>query len=561
MKRALPETPPPSGVSLSPEHAPDAPLVSGAWILAIAALAALGAGLVTSAEMWSENDTILHVLAIAALGALTLASILQFIRSRRAAPAAFGHAALIAHLLSEKEAAESANAAKTRYLANVSHEIRSPLNAIYGYAQLVEHQDGANAAEAARVIRRSAEHLTSLVEGLLDISQLENGVLRVKRDVIRLAPFLDQIAGMMRPAAIAKGLSFHIELPQRLPEFVRVDQGRLRQVLINLLSNAIKFTASGSVIFRFAWSGEIAVFEVSDTGPGIAPEDHERIFDPYDRGQGASQHAQPGIGLGLPIAKAIVEILGGKLELDSAPEQGATFRVTMLLSHVAGVVPSETPARRICGYEGPRRSILLVDDDPRQLSFMRALLERLGFLVWAMADGESADAIAQERGFDVAILDISLPGISGWEVALRLRQRHGAGLPIIMLSANAPEFHRPDFPEPVHDMFLVKPVEFGTLADGIGGLLQLAWKWEAVLPDDAEAPPAPAVGAPDLGPAAREEINQLLAALRIGHVRGIEAGIGRLASAAPDAAALVAELYDYLDRFDLSAMTRKLETI
>lgn len=565
MKRAPPEKPlPPSrGASLSPGSAPPATLISGAGVLAIAALAALGAGLVTSAEISAGHDTALHLLAIAALGTLALASILQFARFRRAAPTGLDNAALIAHLLREKDAAETANAAKTRYLANVSHEIRSPLNAIYGYAQLVEHQDGANAAEAARVIRRSAEHLTSLVEGLLDISQLENGVLRVKRDVIRLAPFLDQIAGMMRPAAIGKGLAFHFELPQRLPEFVRVDQGRLRQVLINLLSNAIKFTASGSVTFRFTWSGEIAVFEISDTGPGIPAEDQERIFDPYDRGQGACQHAQPGVGLGLPIAKAIVEILGGKLELDSTPGQGATFRVTMLLGHVAGIVPSEAPARRICGYEGPSRSILLVDDDPRQLSFMRALLERLGFVVWAMADGEAADAIAQERGFDLAILDISLPGISGWEVALRLRRRHGAGLPIIMLSANAPEFHRPDFPEPVHDMFLVKPVEFGALADGIGGLLELAWKWETVSPDDADAapPPPPPPAGPDLGPAAREEINQLLAALRIGHVRGIEAGIGRLAAAAPDAQGLVAELYDYLDRFDLSAMSRKLETI
>lgn len=533
-----------------------------AWTLAVASMAALGAVLVTSAELSNGHDTAFHLLAIAALGAAVLVAAMRFALGWRGGrTASLDRDAVIAHLLREKDAAETANAAKTRYLANVSHEIRSPLNAIYGYAQLVEHQDGANAAEAARVIRRSAEHLTSLVEGLLDISQLENGVLRVKRDVIRLAPFLDQIAGMMRPAVIAKGLAFHYQLPQRLPEFVRVDQGRLRQVLINLVSNAIKFTASGSVTFRFTWSGEIAVFEVSDTGPGIAPEDQERIFDPYDRGQGASQQAQPGVGLGLPIAKAIVEILGGKLELESAPGHGATFRVTMLLGHVAGIVATEAPARRICGYEGARRSILLVDDDPRQLSFMRALLERLGFLVWAMADGESADAIAQERGFDLAILDISLPGISGWEVALRLRRRHGAGLPIIMLSANAPEFHRPEFPEPVHDMFLVKPVEFGALADGIGGLLELAWKWEAVTPDETDPGASPAPTGLQLGAAAREEVNQLLAALRIGHVRGIEAGIGRLASAAPEAEALVAELYDYLDRFDLSAMSRKLETI
>ncbi len=140
----------------------------------------------------------------------------------------------------ERDAAEAANAAKSRYLVNVSHEIRSPLNAIYGYAQLLERGAAIDTVDAARVIRRSAEHLTDLVEGLLDISLVENGVTRVSTDTVRLPAFIDQVDRMFRPAAAAKGLGFRTEITGRLPDYVRTDQKRLRQALINLIANAIK---------------------------------------------------------------------------------------------------------------------------------------------------------------------------------------------------------------------------------------------------------------------------------------------------------------------------------
>lgn len=466
----------------------------------------------------------------------------------------------IAGLIHDKEVAETANAAKSRYLASVSHEIRSPLNAIYGYAQLVEREDGVNPKEAARVIRRSAEHLTSLIEGLLDISQIESGVLRIKQDVVRLSTFLDQLVWMMRPGAEAKGLEFHCILPERLPEFVRMDQNRLRQVLINLLSNAIKFTDHGSVTFRLRYAGQIAVFEIVDTGPGIALEDHARIFTPYERGAAANQ---PGIGLGLPIARAIVEILGGKLEMDSTPGEGSRFAVTMMLGQVTGTAQDVPVARRVIGYDGGRRSILVVDDDVRQLSFMKSLLEALGFDVAAVPDGETAVRLSKSQSFDLAILDITLPGISGWETSLALRETLGDGLGIIMLSANSQEFHRPDFNAPVHDLFLVKPVEFDALISAMGGLLNLAWQREAVPdtppPDSADAPTDRPLSV--LPAAAMPHVERLRELLRIGHVRGIEAEIGLLAAAAPDAQTLVASLFDSLDRFDLSAMARRLEGI
>lgn len=450
-----------------------------------------------------------------------------------------------------KEAAEASNLAKARYLANVSHEIRSPLNAIYGYAQLVEQEADVNPRDAARIIRRCAEHMTALVESLLDISQLENGVLRVRSEVVCLPDFVDQIDSMMRPAAEAKGLRFEADLPEHLPEWVRTDQSRLRQALINLLTNAIKFTEQGSVTFRLRHRGQIAVFEIVDTGPGIAAVDRERVFDPYEQ---ADASGQAGIGLGLPITKAIIEILGGKLELESVLGEGSCFRATLMLGEATSALAPEAVSRRIVGYEGERRAILVVDDDPDQRGFLERFLAGCGFDVVAAANGETAVSLCTARRFDLVVLDISLPGISGWETAARLRGLAPTEMPIIMASANAQEFHRPDYDKPAHDHFLVKPYRLDAMAEALSALLELSWQWEAT----GVAPPA-GHDSGDLPASARTHIEQLRELIRIGHVRGIEAEVARLAEVAPEQGRLVTALYAALDEFNLAAMAKLLE--
>jgi signal transduction histidine kinase len=457
--------------------------------------------------------------------------------------------------LRAQKAAEIANLAKARYLANVSHEIRSPLNAIYGYAQLVEQEADVRPVDAARVIRRCCEHMTSLVESLLDISRLENGLLRVRSDIVRLPDFLDQIVLMMRPAAEAKGLSFVYQPPARLPEFVRTDQSRLRQALLNLIGNAIKFTDQGSVSFRIAYRGQVATLEIADTGPGIALEDQQRIFDPYEQVTATGGHGRPGVGLGLPITKAIIEILGGKLELESEPGRGSCFRVTLMLSEPANALDPEAPRRRIVGHEGPQRSILLVDDDPDQRDFLERFLTACGFEVVALPNGETAVTLCGSRSFNLTVLDISLPGISGWETAARIREKLGQDILIVMASANAQEFHRPEYHQPTHDHFFVKPYRLDKMAEVIAALLRLSWKWEATGSSGDVAEPAPG----GLPPAAMPHVERLRERIQIGHVRGIEAEIVMLADAAPGHGRLVSALYAALDEFDLAGMAKLLE--
>ncbi|KAG5732490.1 hypothetical protein E4T56_gene6224, partial [Termitomyces sp. T112] len=261
-----------------------------------------------------------HMVGLAGMPALAGLGLYTFRRWQECHARWRQAASTIDENIKARQTAETANEAKSRYLAN---------------AQLVERNGGAGAQEAATVIRRCSEHITSLVEALLDISQVEVGVIRVKPEPVRLDQFIEQLIRMVCPAASAKGLEFHYETSGRLPAVVRMDQSRLKQVLLNLLLNAVKYTDEGSVTLFLRYSGQVATFEVRDTGPGIREEDQRAIFEPFERGGNDALHARPGVGLGLAIARAIMGILGGQLELADTSDEGTCFRLTIMLGEVA----------------------------------------------------------------------------------------------------------------------------------------------------------------------------------------------------------------------------------
>ncbi|MDP9097158.1 MAG: ATP-binding protein, partial [Pseudomonadota bacterium] len=223
-----------------------------------------------------------------------------------------------AALQKAKEAAEAANLAKSRFVVGVSHELRSPLNAILGYAQLMERDSSLSPARRSNVstMRRSGEHMAGLIEALLDIAKIEAGRIDIYRDAVRLPEFLQQLVQMFQLQAAARGIEFEFTTRGYTPDIVHTDERRLRQILINLLSNAVKFTQAGTVHLRLNWRSEVAEFTIQDTGIGIGAADIERIFEPFVRLDSPAAPS-PGVGLGLTITQLLTQIMGGELTVVS----------------------------------------------------------------------------------------------------------------------------------------------------------------------------------------------------------------------------------------------------
>jgi signal transduction histidine kinase/purine-cytosine permease-like protein/ActR/RegA family two-component response regulator len=462
-----------------------------------------------------------------------------------------------AELQRAKEVAESANLAKSRYVVGLSHELRSPLNAISGYAQLLE-QDAtlqARPRDQVRVVKRSADHLSGLIDGILDISKIEAGRLYLSRDEVRLTDFLDQLVGMFRLQAAAKGIDFVFRRPNVLPVVVYADEKRLRQVLINLLSNAIKFTQEGSVQFVIHYRSPVAEFEVIDTGPGIQPDDLERIFAPFERGALGVAQPHTGTGLGLTISKLLAGVMGGDIRVSSTVGAGATFRVKMLLSevtHPTRIAPVDAP---IFGYHGPRKTVLITDDDPTQRELLREVLDPLGFILLSAPDGPSCLSLALHCRPDLFLLDISMAGMDGWTVAETLRASGHHQARILMVSASALEAHGTPLAQPFHDGYLMKPIDIPRLLELIGQTLKIEWQYER-----DEIVPAPRWTPGGARPPV-QHVEDLISLGQMGHIRAIQIKLDEIGLEHPEHADFVGEMRGLIDRFDLDQYMATLKTL
>jgi CheY-like chemotaxis protein len=371
---------------------------------------------------------------------------------------------------------------------------------------------------------------------------------------VPLPAFLESIVEMFRMQAEAKGLQFHYHPAGNLPGFVRTDEKRLRQLLINLLSNAVKYTDRGQVSLTAGYHGLIADFEVADTGIGIPASDIERIFEPFERGSAEQARAQPGTGLGLAITRVLAQVMGGEVTVTSTPGVGSRFRLRLMLAEPGDVAAPTARKRQLSGYAGPRRTILLIDDDPLQLGVLQDLLRPLGFIVYAASDGAAGLDLAARCTPDLVLLDIQLPGLSGWEVAARLRALAADGKPlkILLVSANAHEFAAGRDGRAAHDGFVTKPVELDALLDAIADRLGLEWLAETAAGADA-APPAIDISA------AAPRLAELRRLGRAGHIRGVEAELVALADEIPASRPLVDALRRHVRDFDLAGYLRLLD--
>lgn len=430
-----------------------------------------------------------------------------------------------------KEKAEAANSAKSRYLTGISHELRSPLNSILGYAQLLENDSeiSENKRYQLSVIRNSGEHLSDLIEGLLDISKIESGRLDIHRDQLRLPALMDQLVYMFRLQAEEKGLEFEYKRITALPEYVTTDEKRLRQILINVLSNAVKFTESGRVSFSVRYRNQVAEFSIKDSGIGIPEDELERIFRPFERVRRPGTPLVGGTGLGLTITKLLVDIMGGDLEVVNNPEGGCTFTVWMMLSQVVTPLSSEHTSLRVYGYSNPRKTIMVVDDDASHRGLISDLLAPLGFYVLEASGASECLVACREVLPDLFLLDISMPETDGIQLAKQLREL-GYNRPIIMLSAIIREDKQEQQPSlrlvnKPYDDFLVKPVKLQRLLDKLRYHLDLEWQYQplAATQRRSESLRKPQFSPSDLP--SPEIINELCQFAEIGHLSALKSKI------------------------------------
>ncbi len=455
-----------------------------------------------------------------------------------------------------KQAAELANQAKSRYITAISHELRTPLNSILGYAQILDGDDSIppHRRQAINVIRRSGDHLLSVIEGTLDIARIEGGKLALDVKALDFRDFLAQIVGMFELQARNKGLAFRYEPRGELPAYVRADEKRMRQILINLLGNAVKFTARGHIALRVAYRMEMATFEVEDSGPGISREEVERIFEPFSRGMSAQ--GAGGAGLGLTISRMFADVMGGELTLHSEPGAGSTFRVRLFLPQVQGAAAvRELPRRHPAGYRGERRRILIVDNERVDREFLITLLEPLGFVLAQAASGPECLALLSDFDPDLVFMDLAMPGMDGWETVRRLRVGGHPDLPVAIISANAYErgIHSDDNELGIGagDFFL-KPVQVAELLDWVGRSLDLEWV-------EVDQPPPPPVLPEGLVYPSAERLVALGRQVELGYVKGILACLDEIEAADPAHARFVAEVRGLARSFRLEAIPPLLE--
>ncbi|WP_254200543.1 hybrid sensor histidine kinase/response regulator [Lysobacter sp. MMG2] len=365
----------------------------------------------------------------------------------------------------EREVAEQASLAKTRFLATLGHEVRTPMTGVLGMSELLmdtpldQQQRG-----YVDSIRRAGRHLLRLVNDALDLARIESGRLELADAPFDLRTVVDEAATLMAPLARQRGLSFLITVDPDAPRGLRGDVNRVCQILLNLLANAIKFTEQGSVSLRVsALSPQGVRFEIADTGPGLSEEQQAWLFRRFEQAEGARTAARyGGSGLGLAICQELTAEMGGTIGVESAPGEGARFLVELPLPSVAAPDAHDGAEALLAARGGPL-SLLLVEDDPTVAEVICGLLRAQGHRVVHVAHALAALAEATTGGFDAALLDLDLPGMDGFALAQQLRLQ-GFTRPLLGITARADAEVEPQATAAGFQGFLRKPVTGGMLA-------------------------------------------------------------------------------------------------
>jgi len=384
-----------------------------------------------------------------------------------------------------KHAADAANLAKSEFLANMSHEIRTPMTAILGFADTLLTEGDISRAppqriDAVRTITRNGKHLLNLINGILDLSKIEAG--KLKLEVVSCSPYdlARDVVSLMQVRADAKGISLVLKPAGKLPETIETDPIRLRQILINLVGNAVKFTEVGQVVVGMSLvrpddAEQMIQFAVRDTGIGISQAQMEQLFQAFSQVDASATRKFGGTGLGLAISKRLAEMLGGNVTVTSDVGKGSTFRLSVAtgpLDDVATIDPpvgidrdNAIPKSKSPPTRPPKKldgRVLLVEDGPDNQRLISFVLEKAGAQVTLAENGRIAcekvtQAVNEGEPFDVILMDMQMPVMDGYEATRRLKD-DGCTTPIIALTAHAMDGDREKCLEAGCDGYASKPI-------------------------------------------------------------------------------------------------------
>ena len=432
-----------------------------------------------------------------------------------------------------KEAAETANRAKSEFLANMSHELRTPLNGILGYAQILkrDHNLADHYKSGVDVIQQSGEHLLTLINDILDLSKIEAQKLELQFTAFHLPGFIQNIADIIRIRAEEACLSFVYEPVMPLPTGVFGDEKRLRQVLLNLLSNAVKFTDQGGVILKVGaerppnHKRHTLRFQVEDTGIGISKDKLEEIFLPFQQVGTRSQQIE-GTGLGLAISKRLVSLMGSSLNVTSTPGKGTTFWFVLELSEAQVSTPDvEQNDRKIIGFKGVPKRILVVDDKRENRSILVKILAPLGFEISESKDGREAVARTLEWRPDVIFMDLVMPVMDGFEATRQIRQvPELKDVVVIASSASVFEENRQNSLAAGCNDFLPKPIRTDNLFALLRHHAHVDWEYDSAPFREVHTPESPS----ELIPPPTGELQDLYDSAKKGQIMGVREHLARL---------------------------------
>ncbi|MCU1349937.1 MAG: putative SigmaB asociated two-component system sensor protein, partial [Acidobacteria bacterium] len=353
-----------------------------------------------------------------------------------------GVLALYAELDEKAESLRRADQLKTRFLSDMSHEFRTPVNSILALGRLLEEGplDDEQRKQVA-LVRRSAEGLATLVEDLLDLAKIEAGKIEIRPAEFEVVNLFSALRGMLRPLLLNRALALVFDDPEGIPPMV-TDEGKVSQIVRNFISNAIKFTEAGEVRISAALApgGRSVIFSVSDTGIGIAAEDLEVVFEEFRQIETPLQRQQRGTGLGLPLTRKLATLLGGKVGVRSEPNVGSTFFAEIPIRYGESVsamsATSGEPSETVATSTARRTRILVIDDDGTARYTMRSFAARPGAEILEAENGLEGLARAQEDHPDLILLDLMMPGIGGHEVLQRLKaDPNTTAIPVLIITS------------------------------------------------------------------------------------------------------------------------------